>query len=220
MTEPSVAARERNGAPGYIATLGELAIIALSVAAIIQQSIFALIVWEVAAVVYLAAGFVVARVQSARPASLTGRVGVLDTFSWALPLAASGVGINAAVIVLSQRAWEDGVTDERLNAAILGASAILVSWLLLHAGFAQVYETVWDRDPAKPGLRFPETTTPAFADFIYFSYTMGTSFAASDVTVVSTRLRWIVTAHSIVSFLYNALVVAIAFQVLQQIVRS
>ncbi len=208
-----------NGVPDYLVTLGELSIIAISVTAIVLQSVPALIVWEVAAVIYLLVGFITARVRSDRPALETGRVGLLDTLSWALPLAASAVGINAALLVLSQRAWEEGATDDRIGAASLGASAILVSWLLLHAGFAQIYETACGRAPHNPGLDFPGTPAPSFADYIYFAYTMGTSFAASDVTVLSTRLRWIVTAHSIVSFLYNALVVAIAFQVLQQIAQ-
>lgn len=51
---------------------------------------------------------------------------------------------------------------------------------------------------------------PELAEFLYFSFTIGTSFAVSDVTVVSRSMRKRVTAHSVLSFFFNAAVVAIA----------
>jgi uncharacterized membrane protein len=51
-------------------------------------------------------------------------------------------------------------------------------------------------------------------DFLYFSFTLGTSFAASDVTVTSQAMRWHVMVHSILSFFYNTVVLAVAFGIL------
>lgn len=48
-----------------------------------------------------------------------------------------------------------------------------------------------------------------------FSFTMGTSFATS---VRTPPIRRIVLVHSVVAFFFNALVVAVAIQVLQDIV--
>ena len=47
-----------------------------------------------------------------------------------------------------------------------------------------------------------------------FSFTLGTSFAASDVTVTSRTMRWHVMMHSILSFFYNTVVLAVAFGIL------
>ena len=44
--------------------------------------------------------------------------------------------------------------------------------------------------------------------------TIGTAFSVSDVLVTSTRLRWHVMVHSVVSFFYNAAVVAFALSLI------
>jgi len=47
-------------------------------------------------------------------------------------------------------------------------------------------------------------------DFVYFSFTVGSSFAASDVTVLSSRTRWTVVWHSVSSFFFNGLIIVLA----------
>ncbi|MFN8127151.1 MAG: DUF1345 domain-containing protein [Candidatus Nanopelagicales bacterium] len=71
--------------------------------------------------------------------------------------------------------------------------------------------------PRQPGLEFPRTDTPGLADYLYFAFTVGTSFATSGTSVTTVRMRWLVLLHSVVSFFYNALVVAVAIQIIQQI---
>jgi uncharacterized membrane protein len=51
-------------------------------------------------------------------------------------------------------------------------------------------------------------------DFAYFSFTVGTSFAASDVKVISGRSRRVVLGHTILSFAYNTVLIAIVINVL------
>lgn len=205
---------------GYIATGVELALLAASAAYVATATPALLIAWEALAAVYLTGIFVVARWASLRgsPSSIMERVGALDTLSWALPLGSSVTGINAAVLVLSGYGSPDD--PDTIMVAVAGSVGIILSWLLLHVGFAQIYESSYASDPDGPNLAFPKRATPFFADFLYFSFTIGTAFATSDARVESSRSRWIVMLHSIVSFLYNALVVAVAFQVLQQIIRG
>ncbi|MEZ2371333.1 DUF1345 domain-containing protein [Arthrobacter sp. RCC_34] len=85
---------------------------------------------------------------------------------------------------------------------------------MLQVGFAEVYE-VLAQAGRKPELRMPDERPLSSLDYLYFSFTIGTSFATSDVEVVGDRTRRVVLVHSIVGFFYNALVVAVAFQVLQ-----
>lgn len=200
-------------------TIAEVAIVLLSVIYAIGSSFTILIAWEIAALTYLIVGYILVRTRSRREPKQTrpGRVGTLDTLSWVLPVAASVTGINAAVTVIVTR-WQSTIPDEqRFAFAIVGALGIIISWHLLHTGFAQMYESKQMQDPDSPGIAFPNTPSPIFADFLYFAFTVGTSFASSDSVVLTTRMRWLVLGHSVVSFFYNALVVAIAFQVLQQI---
>jgi uncharacterized membrane protein len=85
--------------------------------------------------------------------------------------------------------------------------------MLLHVGYARFY-AAWDRAHDRDGFAFPRTAVAAFPDYLYFAVSVGTTFAASDVDVCRRRLRWHVTVHSVASFLYNAIVLAVGVGVL------
>lgn len=212
--------RERNGVAGYLVTGVEVLLLASAAAYVLTAGTALLFAWEAFAAVYLIGIFTVAHWMSLRESSTTvsDRVGVLDTLSWVLPLGSSVVGIYSAVLVLSGYGSNDDPNTVLIAAA--GSVGIILSWLLLHVGFAQVYESSYESDPDGPNIAFPKRAVPFFSDFLYFSFTIGTAFATSDARVETSRSRWIVMTHSIVSFLYNALVVAVAFQILQQIIRG
>lgn len=44
--------------------------------------------------------------------------------------------------------------------------------------------------------------------------TIGATFATSDVEVRSSRTRWIVMTHTVLAFLYNAVVVGVVVKLL------
>ncbi|MBE8521401.1 DUF1345 domain-containing protein [Amycolatopsis sp. H6(2020)] len=67
---------------------------------------------------------------------------------------------------------------------------------------------------AAPGLRFPATERPNLLDFAYFAFTVGTSFATSDVEVQARPIRYTVLTHSVVSFVYNTAILGIAVGVI------
>ncbi len=64
------------------------------------------------------------------------------------------------------------------------------------------------------GFAFPGTAEPDYWDFLYFSFTAGMSFAASDVDVTRTAVRRVLTAHSMLSFVFNIGVLAFSINVL------
>lgn len=197
-------------------TVVEALLVGIALVFAVTGSIVALLVWEGVALAYLVAGFFVTRHASLRARSAPGRSGVLDTLSWILPLVSSVVGVSAAVTVLVAR--EDAVnSDASLWLVATGAGGIILSWVLLQTGFARVYEAQLARSGG--GLRFSGTGAPDFGDLLYFAFGLGT-FAHSDAEVRTREMRWIVLVHSVVSFLYNALVVAVAIQVLQQLVSA
>lgn len=211
--------RYRNSTAGFAVTGVEVILLLTSATYVATASTVMLFVWEALCIGYLIVGFAIARRNSLRgdDAPANRRVGALDVLSWVLPLGASVVGINSAVLVLS--GYGASADPNRVLLAAAGSVGILLSWMLLHTGFAQVYEASYAADPDGPNLTFPGRRMPTFADFLYFSFTIGTAFATSDARVETPRARWLVMVHSIVSFLYNALVVAVAFQIIQELVR-
>jgi uncharacterized membrane protein len=64
------------------------------------------------------------------------------------------------------------------------------------------------------GFEFPGTKEPDYWDFLYFAFTAGMSFAASDVDVTRGAVRRIVVLHSLLSFVFNIGVLAFSINVL------
>jgi uncharacterized membrane protein len=59
------------------------------------------------------------------------------------------------------------------------------------------------------GLDFPEEEHPDYLDFAYYSYTIGMTFQVSDVTVKTKGLRRLTLVHSLISFIFNTILVAL-----------
>ncbi|MEO6717452.1 MAG: DUF1345 domain-containing protein [Novosphingobium sp.] len=64
------------------------------------------------------------------------------------------------------------------------------------------------------GFEFPGTTEPDYWDFLYFSFTAGMSFAASDVNVTCGRVRRVLVVHCLLSFIFNIGVIAFTINAL------
>jgi uncharacterized membrane protein len=180
-----------------------------------------LVAWDVIALAYLAVGAVVLRRHRAEeglataPAEVPG-LRLLGTarFNFAFTLAASIVGMTSASVVISHGSAPAEGPDIRF----FGSIAIGCAWILLHAGYARFYAGLYYRrgegGGVAGGLDFPRRESPGPDDFMYFAFALGTSFAVSDVSVTSSALRWHVMVHSVLSFFYNAIVLALAFSIL------
>jgi uncharacterized membrane protein len=135
---------------------------------------------------------------------LSGIARVLSLIGTAL---ASAVGVAATIQHIIQ-----GDPDDVFAFAveIVGIWAMILAWMLLHWGFAQLYLQQYYREDDRP-LKFPGTSSPGILEFAYFSYTVAVSLAASDVEVRDRRMRWRVLVHSVVGFFFNGLIIVTAF---------
>ena len=59
-------------------------------------------------------------------------------------------------------------------------------------------------------LKFPGTGEPGSWDFLYFSFVVGMTAQVSDVQVLTTQMRRATLKHSIVSFFFNTVLIAMA----------
>ena len=109
-----------------------------------------------------------------------------------------------------RRAAEEG---EALR-LILAGFTILCSWFFLHVVFAIHYAHEFYVDAGgRRALVFPSERNPDYIDFLYFSFTVGAAAQTSDVSVDSRRMRRIVLMHTVLSFLFNTTVLALAVNV-------
>jgi uncharacterized membrane protein len=85
-------------------------------------------------------------------------------------------------------------------------SILLCSWCLAVVSYALHYA---QKDLAEPGLEFPGTRTHTFADYRYFSVAVATTFGATDVNITTPRMRRVVNVHTLLTFAYNSIIVAL-----------
>jgi len=183
-----------------------------------------LIAWQLVAVVYLVLVFTKFRNRTTRDVTdgsrpLPGKV--LEYLSWVLPIVASATGVATAVTLLTTEGATGTGGTGALLVGLLGSVGVIVAWLLLQTGFAEIYESVYERLAEPSMISFPGIDeSPTLSDFLYLSFTVGTSFAISGATVSSRKVRRVILIHSVTSFFYNAFLIAIAIQVIQGIIAN
>jgi uncharacterized membrane protein len=96
----------------------------------------------------------------------------------------------------------------------IAVGTILCSWFFLHTIFALHYAHVdYDSESRSWSLKFPGDDPPDYWDFVYFSFNLGAAAQTSDVMIMSSTARRVVLAHTILSFLFNTTVLALAVNV-------
>ena len=149
---------------------------------------------------------------TARHRPLTGRIRRLlfgagaTSPLWMMGLG-SVYGLVAAGLVLP-RAEEIAPAAGGLL-IFLGFLTIVVSWVTIHTAYVLHYAYLYYR-PGGGGLDFPGGRPPDFVDFAYFSYGVGKTFGATDVTVTTRAMRRTVLTHALFAFIYNSAILAVA----------
>lgn len=131
------------------------------------------------------------------------------------------MAVTAALASLGAIAVElHGIHDAKAEGPelrlLLVGLTILCSWVFVQTMFTLHYahEYYGGDDGQRCGLSFPKPDrAPDYWDFMYFAFTIGAASQTSDVTVVEHRMRRFVLAHTILSFLFNTTVLALAINV-------
>ncbi len=102
--------------------------------------------------------------------------------------------------------------------AAMVAATLLLSWLMTHTVFAlryahEYYELAGDEGAVARGLEFPGDAAPDYWDFFYFSLVLGMTFQVSDVQITSRKLRRLATAHGLLGFLFNTVILALSVNI-------
>ncbi|RDI21470.1 DUF1345 domain-containing protein [Lentzea flaviverrucosa] len=120
------------------------------------------------------------------------------------------VGITSGLtIVLIEEGTQAAVVDKAF-----GVLAVLLAWAILHFGYADRYAQAYYSALPEKLLAFPGTEHPTYIDFTYFSFTVGTTFAVSDVDSQTSGMRLRILAHGVLSFIYNTAMLGIAIGVI------
>lgn len=111
--------------------------------------------------------------------------------------------------------------SERVAHFVIAAATLCNSWVLVPTMFTTHYADMYysAKEEERP-LRFPHTPMPVFWDFAYFSFTIAAACQTSDVSTADAHIRRVVTAHTLISFLFNASILGFAINVTAGLIGS
>jgi uncharacterized membrane protein len=168
--------------------------------------------WDIGIALYLGLALTLmrgAKVEEIRERSAAedeGRVAVL-VLSTVAALASLGA-IMAEVGIAAG--------DRTRLALALAAVTIFLSWAFIHVVFALHYAHAYYDPQAATGppcLDFPGDPAPVYSDFLYFAFVVGMTAQVSDVAVRDKTMRRTVTGHAIISFFFNAALLALVVNI-------
>lgn len=134
-----------------------------------------------------------------------------------------------SVLAIALMLQEGKQTSSILFALYLALSlvTILSAWMLVHTIFALHYAHGYYRDGSQSlqeakaeELDFPGEVDPDYWDFLYFSFVIGMTSQVSDVEIISRSLRKLALFHSILSFFFNTMVLAMSINIVASLIQG
>lgn len=166
--------------------------------------------WGAGAAAFLTLTFL--RLMRARSvAAIRQRAAELDQAGGAvLPL--SLLAATASVFIIVMEAATGGPPSA--GSAFFSIGVIALSWLFVHVIFTLHYAHEFYAPAAAGGVRqgliFPGEEDPDYWDFLHFALIIGVASQTADIQISSRTLRRIATLHSLVAFLFNTVILALA----------
>ena len=107
---------------------------------------------------------------------------------------------------------ELGQANHKPTELVFATLTVALSWVAVHTGFALHYAHEYYRGKKPGGLQFPigdQEEHADYWDFVYFSFVIGMTAQVSDVGITDKAIRRTVTAHGIISFVFNTALLAL-----------
>jgi len=177
-----------------------------------------IIAWNIGTVVYL---ILVAKMMfSANQQKIESRANEDEGKFLVLILALAAVVFSLVTVVCELVAAKQMAPDQKPFHIALVIFTILSSWIFIHTVYALHYaHDYYDKAPGghAGGLIFPDTKLPDYADFLYFSFIIGTSAQTADVNISSRSMRRVSLLHCVVSFLFNTTILALTINIVSSL---
>ena len=128
----------------------------------------------------------------------------------------------AAVAVGMKPDPRDGASGEVLRVLFAGGS-VAISWFLVQLVFALHYAHEYYGEgggEAGGGLAFPGGEAPDYWDFLHFALVIGAASQTADISFTRQRMRRIGTVHTLVAFVFNTAVLALAINLMASLISS
>jgi uncharacterized membrane protein len=208
--------RDNMGGHMRSAPAGRRVVVALVAGAIATAAMFAvtrpaaamLAGWDLAALVYLFWVWVaVRRLDVSQTRELAAREALNGATAELVVLGAGVASLLAVAFALLGAGRASGGTKAYLIG--VGVLSVVLSWAVVHTVYMLRYARAY-YSPPDGGIDFNEPDLPTYLDFAYFSFVIGMTFQVADTNVTARPVRRIVLRHSLLAYLFGAVILAVA----------
>jgi uncharacterized membrane protein len=127
---------------------------------------------------------------------------------------ASLVGVGFALFKAS-----NANTQGQAALKVAALATVALSWAVVHTLFTLRYAREYYTPPAG-GIDFKGVAEePDYQDFGYLAFTIGMTFQVSDTDVQNRKIRRTVLRHSLLSYLFGSVILAVVVNVIAGIVK-
>ena len=170
-------------------------------------------------------------ILSSHPADVKKEVYAQDssrTMIFLFAISAAFISVFA-ILILLQSSSQSASEADLSGHILLSLASVISSWWLVHTIFTLRYAHLYyrdihyskkDKDQKQRSLDFPNEDQPDYLDFTYFSFVLGMTFQVSDVSINSRNIRRLVLVHSLLSFAFNTVIVALSINVVSGLVQK
>ncbi|MDO5681477.1 MAG: DUF1345 domain-containing protein [Propionibacteriaceae bacterium] len=116
-----------------------------------------------------------------------------------------------ATMLLTSRA--DQPRPAQVFDLLVSVAAVAAGWLLVHTAYALRYaKHYWNVEPGC--IQFGGKDDPVMSDFAYVSFCLGMTYQVSDQTMATSAVRKIVFFHTLLSYLFGTVVIAVTINMI------
>jgi uncharacterized membrane protein len=167
-----------------------------------------LVAWDVGVAVYLVLLYVL--MARSRIADIRNHSADLDEGRLLILVLTVGAALASIGAIVAELGTSQGGTRTGTQ-LLLALITIVLSWFFIHSIFALHYAHEFYGEGGKQsGLNFPGEEKPDYWDFVYFAFVIGMTCQVSDVAVAARPIRSTVNVHGVVSFFFNAALLALS----------
>ena len=134
-----------------------------------------------------------------------------------LLLSASVVSLVGVALALFKAS--NANTPDQAALTVAAVVTVGLSWVVVHTVFTLRYAREYYTRP-EGGIDFKaDNEDPDYQDFAYLAFTIGMTFQVSDTDVQGRKIRRTVLKHSLLSYLFGAVILAVVINVIAGIVK-
>lgn len=132
---------------------------------------------------------------------------------------ASLASLAAVVVALTQSSSQDpdGVSVALI---ILGVLGTMVAWALVNTVWALKYARLYFVDHESSGFDVKQDDPPRYSDFAYLAFTVGMSFAVSEIEPTSSLMRRKALPHALLSYFFGTVLIAVAINLVTNLAQG